>query len=465
MSTLPRDILQQPTTAAAEKTLIRGATIISMDPAVGNLVKGDILVSGRTITAVGENLSAEDAFVIDAKDMIAIPGMVDSHRHAWEGQLRRINSNAETLEHYSNATHFSFAKHYRPQDMYVGTLLSALGAIDAGITTVIDNSHNSRTAAHSDASVEALLDAGIRALHASGAPVSGTWDRAHWPGNLARLQEKYFKDPANDLVTLATMANIEPELWAEARRLGIPIVTEFFGEQMGAQLPQLHAQGLLGPDNIFNHCTCLKDEGWEILRDAGVHINVCPRSDAHYGIEDGMFAWDAAIRHGLRPGFSVDNETSYSGDMFMEMRVAYYLERVLRVNARPPRSAGTPQDPLNSHRLLEAATLDGAACAGLEDKIGSLTPGKQADIVLFRTGDINLYPSNNAFGTVVHAAERSNIDTVMVGGRVLKRGGEMCGLDMGKLHAAVDESCGHLFSAAGYTPDVFGTSFPVLSNH
>lgn len=214
MSTLPRDILQQPTTEAAEKTLIRGATIISMDPAVGNLVKGDILVSGRTITAVGENLSAEDAFVIDAKDMIAIPGMVDSHRHAGEGQLRRINSNAETLEHYSDATHLSFAKHYRPQDMYVGTLLSALGAIDAGITRVIDNSHNSRTAAHSDASVEARLDAGIRALHASGAPVSGTWDRAHWPGNLARLQEKYFKDPANDLVTLAAMANIEPELWA-----------------------------------------------------------------------------------------------------------------------------------------------------------------------------------------------------------------------------------------------------------
>ncbi|WP_151741702.1 amidohydrolase family protein [Acinetobacter seifertii] len=441
------------------KTLIRGATILSMDETIGNLVRGDILIENGTIIAVGENIEAEDAAVIDASNMIAMPGMVDTHRHSWEGQLRRINPNAETLEDYCNATHYSFAKYYRPADMYIGNLLTALGSIDAGITTVIDNSHNSRSAAHSDAAVEALFDAGIRAIHASGAPVTGDWDRANWPSNLERLQEKYFKNSENSLVSLAVMAQLEPELWAEARRLGLPIITEFFGGEMAAALEGLHQQGLLGADNIFNHCTSLPDAGWEILREAGVRVNVCPRSDAHYGIEDGMFAMQSALRHGIRPGLSVDNETSYSGDMFMEMRVAFYLQRVMGMHHN--KCCGSTHSPvtLQAQNLLKAATVDGAACAGLQEKIGSLTPGKQADLILIRTDEINLYPSNNAFGTVVHATERSNIDTVIIGGRIVKRDGKVLGVDSERLRAAIDESRQHLFTAAGYVPDIFAETF------
>ena len=446
--------LLAPLAPPPHKMLIKGATIISMDGKVGNLSRGDILIARGIIAAIGQNLQADGAEVIDATQMIAIPGMVDTHRHSWEGQLRRINPNAATLEDYCNATHFSFAKYYRPRDIYVGNLLTALGCIDAGITTVIDNSHNSRTGAHADAAVEALLDAGIRAVHASGAPVSGEWDKAHWPGNLARLQAKYFTNP-DSLVTLAMMAQLEPEQWAVARKLGIPIVTEFFGAGMAAELEGLHRQGLLGGDNIFNHCTCLPEAGWRILREAGVRVNVCPRSDAHYGIEDGMNAWQAAHQHGIRPGLSVDNETSYSGDMFMEMRVAFYLQRVMG-RRQGHRHAAAPTD---AFRLLEAATIDGAAVAGLEQRIGSLRPGKQADLVLIRTGDLNVYPVNNAIGTVVHAAERSNIDTVIIGGRVRKRGGVVLGVDQAQLRAAIDESCGHLFSAAGYEPDPFAQSF------
>ncbi|NVI82718.1 amidohydrolase family protein [Janthinobacterium sp. BJB401] len=450
--------LLAPLAPAPHKMLIKGATIISMDGNVGNVPRGDILIADGTIAAIGQNLQADGAEVIDAAGMIAIPGMVDTHRHSWEGQLRRINPNAATLEDYCNATHFSFAKYYRPRDIYVGNVLTALGCIDAGITTVVDNSHNSRTAAHSDAAVDALLDAGIRAVHASGAPVSGDWDEAHWPGNLARLQARYFTNP-DSLVTLAMMAQLEPAQWAVARQLGIPIVTEFFGGGMAAELESLHRQGLLGSDNIFNHCTCLPESGWRILREAGVRVNVCPRSDAHYGIEDGMNAWQAAYQHGIRPGLSVDNETSYSGDMFMEMRVAFYLQRVMgncQGHRQGHRHAAAPTD---AFRLLEAATIDGAAVAGLEQRIGSLTPGKQADLVLIRTGDLNLYPVNNAIGTVVHAAERSNIDTVIIGGRVRKRGGVVLGVDQAQLRAAIDESCAHLFNAAGYEPDLFAESF------
>ncbi|EMJ5881365.1 amidohydrolase [Enterobacter cloacae subsp. dissolvens] len=447
-------------------TLIRGATILSMDETVGNIEHGDILITDSTITAVGKNLDARGARIIDATNMIAIPGMVDSHRHAWEGQLRRINPNATCLDDYSNATHFSFARYYRPSDIYTGNLLTALGAIDAGITTIIDNSHNSRTAAHSDAAVEALLDSGIRAIHASGAPVSGDWDRAHWPGNWQRLQEKYFQNNPDSLVSLGVMAQLEPALWAEARRLGLPIVTEFFGAEMASQLSSLHQQGLLGPDNIFNHCTALPDEGWKILREAGVRVNVCPRSDAHYGIEDGMFAIQSALRHGINPGLSVDNETSYSTDMFMEMRVAFYLQRVIGMHQQ--QCCDTPHSltTLPAAQLLKAATVDGAACAGLQDKIGSLTPGKQADLILINTSDINLYPSGNAFGTVVHATERSNIDTVLIGGRIVKQNGKVLGVDSARLRAVIDESREHLFAAAGYEPDMFAEIFlPLVQAH
>ncbi|EHN8827193.1 amidohydrolase family protein [Enterobacter bugandensis] len=459
MTNYARNIMNNQTVTPSA-TLIRGATILSMDENVGNFERGDILITGATITAVGQYLNAEGAHVIDATNMIAMPGMVDSHRHSWEGQLRRINPNATCLDDYSNATHFSFAKYYRPSDIYVGNLLTALGAIDAGITTIIDNSHNSRTAAHSDAAVEALLDVGIRAIHASGAPVSGDWDRAHWPGNWQRLQEKYFRNNPESLVSLAVMAQLEPELWAEARRLGLPIVTEFFGAEMGAELRSLHQQGLLGPDNIFNHCTALPDEGWKILREAGVRVNVCPRSDAHYGIEDGMFAIEAAQRHGITPGLSVDNETSYSTDMFMEMRVAFYLQRVMGMHKRQHcRGTEYSLTMLPAAQLLKAATVDGAYCAGLQDKVGSLTPGKQADLILINAGDINLYPNGNAFGTVVHATERSNIDTVMIGGRIVKQNGMVVGVDRARLHAAIDESREHLFAAAGYKPDMFSETF------
>lgn len=458
MTNYTRNIVRT-TESLAARTLIKGATVLSMDDDIGNLVSADILIEGSTIIAIGENLETSDAVIIDAAGMIAMPGMVDSHRHSWEGQLRRINPNATCLEDYSNATHFSFAKYYRPADNYIGNLLTALGCIDAGITTVIDNSHNSRTAEHSDAAVEALFDSGIRAIHASGAPVAGEWDEAHWPGNWQRLQEKYFTNNPDSLVSLGVMAQLEPELWAEARRLGLPIVTEFFGSFMASELESLHQRGLLGPDNIFNHCTSLPDEGWKILSEAGVRVNVCPRSDAHYGIEDGMYAIEAAQRHGIAPGLSVDNETSYSTDMFMEMRVAFYLQRVMGMHQQHTCGSKKALTTLPAAQLLKSATVDGAYCAGLQDKIGSLTPGKQADLILINANDINLYPSGNAFGTVVHATERSNIDTVMIAGRIVKQNGQVLGVDSERLRAAIDESRAHLFAASGYQPDIFADVF------
>src|SRR6476661_8252851 len=173
--------------------LLKGGTIVRLDPKVGDLAKGDVLIEGRKIAAVGPDGQIKppaQTQVIDASNTIVIPGFVDAHRHSWEGQLRRIIPDGDISE-YMATTHQGFARYYRPHDHYVGNLITALGCIDAGITCLIDNSHNSRSAAHSAAAVQALIDSGIRGGHASGAPQTGDWDK-QWPRDLERLQKKFF---------------------------------------------------------------------------------------------------------------------------------------------------------------------------------------------------------------------------------------------------------------------------------
>ena len=442
-----------------DRILLKGGTIISMDAKVGDLLQGDVLIEGKKIAAIAPTLSAADAQVIEAHDTIIVPGFVDCHRHSWEAPLRRINPNSPTIADYSNATHLSFAKAYRPQDHYSSHYLTAVGCIDAGITCVIDNSHNSRSADHSDAAVEALIDSGMRAVHASGPPNAGDW--AHqWPQDLERLQKKYFSS-TDQLVTLRMFSGVNRDNWALARKLGLRITTEFQGPQAAALLDPLAQDKLVGPDNTFNHCGALPEKTWRIFVDTGANINVCPRSDAQYALGEGLCALQTAWNHGIKPGFSVDNETSYSTDMFMEMRVAFYLQRAVAQNRRFAGDQNPPK-PLTVRDMLFCATMGGAHCAGLDDKIGSLAPGKEADLLLIRADDINLYPSNNAVGTVVQAAERSNIDTVIIGGRVRKYRGQVVGLDMVRLKAMVEESRSHLFAAVGYRPDVFAELLPKL---
>ncbi|HEY7339049.1 MAG TPA: amidohydrolase family protein [Bryobacteraceae bacterium] len=434
------------------RILLKGGTIVSMDPAVGDFAQGDILIQGKKIVAVGVNVKASGgARVIDASNTIVIPGFVDCHRHSWEGVLRRIIPNGDIAK-YMETTHQGFAPFYRPRDMYVGNLITALGCIDAGITCIIDNSHNSRSAAHSDAAVQALFDSGIRAVHASGAPQSGTWDR-QWPQDLERLQRRFFTSD-DQLVTLRMFSGLDRENYAVARKLNLRITTEFQGAPAAATLEQFWNEKRLGADVTYNHCGGLTDLAWQRIRDSGGTVDVCPRSDPQYALGEGVPAFQKALDHDLRPGLSVDNEVSYGTDMFTEMRVAFFIQRAFATNRRVNGDDRAPK-LVNVRELLECATVNGAACAGLSAKCGSLTPGKEADLVMIRTDDLNLYPSNNAVGTVVAAADIKNVDTVIVGGVIRKSGGKTIGVNWPKLRQAIDESRAYLFQKAGYKLDIF----------
>ena len=297
------------------RTLLKGGTIISMDPSVGDFVQGDILIQGKKIASVGANvkLSGPAPRVIDASNTILIPGFIDCHRHSWEGVLRRIIPNGDIAK-YMATTHQGFAPYYRPHDMYVGNLITALGCIDAGITCIIDNSHNSRSSAHSDAAVQALFDSGIRAVHASGAPQTGNWDH-QWPQDLERIQKRFFSSD-DQLVTLRMFSGLDRVNWALARKLGLRITTEFQGAPSAMQLEQFWNEKLLGPDVTYNHCGGLTDLAWQRIRESGGTVDVCPRSDPQYALGEGIPAFQKAIDHGMRPGLSVDNEVSYGTDTF-----------------------------------------------------------------------------------------------------------------------------------------------------
>jgi 5-methylthioadenosine/S-adenosylhomocysteine deaminase len=438
------------------RILIKGGTVVSLDRRVGDFEQGDVLIQGKRIVAVAAKIESPRAEVIDASNTIVIPGFVDAHRHSWEGQLRRINPNAPTLAAYSAATHLSFARSYRPQDMYVGNLITALGCIDAGITCVIDNSHNARSSRHSDEAIRALLDSGLRAVHASGAPQAGDWDH-QWPQDIERLKKQYFASD-DQLVTLRMFSGPDRDNWSLARRLGLRITTEFNGPRTAQVIEPFVTDRLLGSDNTFNHCGALPDGLWRQMHDAGVNVNVCPRSDSQYGLGEGIPGFQKALDHDMKPGFSIDNETSYGTDMFTEMRVAFHIQRALAANRKLNGEVNPPR-PVSAREVLECATLNGAVCAGLSSKIGTLTPGKEADIVLIRTDEINLYPSNNAIGTVVAAADSRNVDTVIIGGQVRKFQGRIVGLAWERFRGMVDESRAYLFEKQGYKPDIFAEEF------
>src|SRR5438094_6357734 len=336
--------------------LLCGGTVVSMDPKVGDFVKGDVLIQGKKIVSVAAELKAPpQAEVIDARNTIVIPGFVDAHRHSWEGQLRRIIPNG-AITAYMVTTHQGFARYYRPHDMYVGNLITALGCTDAGITCIIDNSHNSRSSAHSDAAIQALFDSGIRAVHASGPPQFGTWDK-QWPQDWARLQKKYFTSD-DQLVTLRAFGPPNRENWALARSLGLKI----HADGISSELVEAFAkEKLLGPDFTFNHASGLTDAAWRLVRETGCNVDVCTRSDSQYGLGSGASAgvggFQKALDFGVQPGFSVDNETSYSTDMFGEMRAAFFVQRAIATNRRANRDPAAPA-PVTVRQVLQCATVN-----------------------------------------------------------------------------------------------------------
>ncbi len=436
------------------RTLFKGGAVITMDQKGPNLPIGDVLVEDGRIAAIGPNISADSAEVIDAAGSIVMPGLIDAHHHMWLGVMRRMMPDVDDLFAYIDVVAETLGAHYRPRDMYTSTMLTAVASLDAGVTTVIDACHSSRSPEHTDAALDALKDSGVRALHMVGAAMDKKASTAHLPGDLKRLAGTWNQGEGRVRVGLFGMFNID--WWRVARELDMRILTEFIGD-LAKLGPEFDEPGLLGPHNIFNHCTRVPEETWKRLAKAGANVTVNPRSDALFGFDDEGFAYQQAIDHGLAPALGIDLDTAFGSDMFGEMHALFGQQRSA-MRYRRFRGEANVATPISVEAVLKAATVNGARAAGLENEIGTLTPGKQADVIMVRTHGVAVFPVTNAIGTIVQAVERSDVDTVMVAGEIRKRAGKLVGVDVARLTADVAASRDYLFEASGYRPDLFGAS-------
>jgi 5-methylthioadenosine/S-adenosylhomocysteine deaminase len=436
------------------RTLFKGGTIVTMDPKIPNLPRGDVLVDGGRIAAVGVNLEVDGAEIIDAAGSIVMPGLVDAHHHMWLGVMRRMMPDVDDLFAYIDVVAETLGAHYRPLDMYLSTKLTAVASLDAGITTIIDACHSSRSPAHSDAALDALDDSGIRALHMVGSAMDKKASATHLPADLKRLAKNW--NHGDGLVRVGLFGQLKLDWWKVARGLDMRILTEFIGD-LAKLGPEFAEPGVLGPHNIFNHCTRLPQKTWKLFADAGVNVTVNPRSDALFGFDDESFAYQQAIDHGLTPALGIDLDTAFGSDLFGEMHALFGQQRSAMRYRRFRGEENVPK-PISVEAVLKTATVNGARAAGLESEIGTLTPGKQADIIVVRTSGVAVFPVNNAIGTIVQAVERSDVDTVMVAGEIRKRAGKLVGVDVAKLTADVTASRDYLLEVSGYRPDLFGAS-------
>jgi cytosine/adenosine deaminase-related metal-dependent hydrolase len=335
-----------------------------------------------------------------------------------------------------------------PEDLAIGQRVTAAQALNNGVTTIVDNSHNSRTPAHSDAAIEALRQAGVRAVHAVGAPGSGA-SGTHLPHDLLRLRDEYFGS-AEQLLTLR-MFDLAPtvESWTFAREHGIDIVAE-----MGTWVPDLDlllGSGLPGPGHTYNHCAGLTDEQWDRIADSGAAVNMVPRSDSQFGLGAFIPVLEAQ-RRGIELGISCDNEISYGYDIFTEMRVLLTVQRGLSFQATRAGDEGAP-DRMTPLDALRAATVGGSLNAGLADRVGTIAPGRRADLVVLDLDQVHTKPFGSWLGTVVSWANTANVRTVLVDGHVRKWDGELVDLDYDALVDAAHESRERLWAALGASLD------------
>ena len=436
------------------RLLLRGGHVITMDPQIGDLIKGDVLIEDDEIVGIEPQIDA-DAEVVDATGDVVIPGFIDSHRHTWEAAIRGCAPNA-TLDDYFVEVLDTFAPVYRPDDVYASNLAGSLECLNAGITTLVDWSHINNTPEHPDAAIKALQETGIRAEYAYGSANTSLSD--YWfdskiaipDDDVERVRSTYF--PSDDqLLTMALATrgtgfcqdDVVRSEWELARRLSIPITVHVaMGRLAGrfGMIKRLNELGLLGPDTTYIHCCYFSDEEWQLVADSGGTISVAPQVEVQMG--HGWPPVMKALGYGLRPSLSIDVVTTVPGDMFTQIRSAFGSERA-RINAEANEANEAASGLLTARQMLEMATTNGAHVAGVEDRTGSLTPGKKADVVVIEGSAINVTPIHDPVGAVTLCADVSNVDTVIVNGVIKKRDGKLLA-DVDRARQLVESSRDYL---------------------
>jgi 5-methylthioadenosine/S-adenosylhomocysteine deaminase len=443
--------------------LIRGGAVMSMDPRVGDFPQGDVLVEGNKIVAVGRNIQAGGASVIEARGRIVMPGFIDTHHHLFETALRSFLADGLLFNdgkphgaiNYFEHILGRFAPVYRPQDVYISELFGSLSQLDAGVTTVHDISQIHHSPAHSDAAIRALGDSGRRAVfgyfESAGARAGN-----QYPADARRIKRQHFSS-SDQLLTMTMGGEIYlpgfEAAWTIGRELAIPVVAHIVGSfGMRPTFDALASANKFGADNLFIHMTGMSDLGWQKARDAGAGVSLAVPIEMN--MRHGMPPILKAIAMGMQPSLSTDVECTLTADFFTQMRSTMALQRAF-VNEMALSGDANPPELMTTRDVLRWATVNGARDLKLDGKVGSLTPGKEADIIILDAEAINVAPLNHVPGAVVSLMERSNVETVIVAGKVRKWKGRMQDVNLSRLRRDLESSRDYLFSAAGIQQDLF----------
>jgi cytosine/adenosine deaminase-related metal-dependent hydrolase len=435
--------------------LIRGATVLTMDASLGDLAAGNVHVRDGAIVAVGAQVNAPGAQVLDGGGTICMPGFVDTHWHLWTS-LFRPYVRADVADRGYFPVTARLGPLMAPEDSYRSVRLGLAEALSAGVTTVHNWAHNVRSPEHADAELSAMRDTGIRGRFAYGPAQGMPDDQPMDLAGLARVKRDWM--PGDGLLALGicsrnvgslnvggagargviTIAMVKTD-WGGARTLGLPITMHTSG---ASPIMALEQAGLLGPDVQLVHPLLTTPEERAILKARGVSYSTAPAGESRRPASVGEVQLGELLDAGVKVSLSTDHTTNGSCDPFVAMRILFNLHQH-RIGAKVP---------LTLKRLLQLATLDGAVDLGIADRTGSLTPGKRADLILVRTTDINMAPAGDPYEALVSLAEPANVDTVMVDGRILRGGGRFTAQDHAKVVAEAQESLLALRAKANWPP-------------
>jgi cytosine/adenosine deaminase-related metal-dependent hydrolase len=422
-------------------TLIRGATVITMDRQ-GDLPRGDILVQDARIVEIAPTIAADDAEVVDAAGCIAIPGLVNAHMHTWQTALRGVAANWTLLE-YFRKMHAGLATAFAAEDLFIATRMGALNQLNCGTTTLADWCHNNPTPEHNDAAIDGLSSTGIRAAFFHGTPKPDPapgqtpfWEVPHPRAEIERLLKAHGGRPLLSIhaaVLGPHYSTLEVAMhdFRMARELGL--IASLHQGGGAARTPdgwdRLQDAGLLGPNINIVHGHALDDAQLRRFCELGMSFSAAAESEMSQG--HGHPLTGRLRQFGRAPSLGVDLESVMSGDMITQARIALGIQRSLdNVAHREQHGTIPPTSTITTREALSWITVEGARMLQMEDRIGSLAAGKQADLVLIRASDLNMQPVHDPVSSVVLQAALSNVDSVMVAGRWKKRGGQLLAGDL-----------------------------------
>ena len=449
--------------AASRPLLIRGATILTMDRQ-GDLPRGDLLVQGDTIAEIAPVIHADQAEVVDASGCILIPGLINAHMHTWQTALRGLAANWTLLEYFSKM-HAGLATVFKPEDLHIATLVGALNQLNCGTTTLADWCHNNPTPAHNDAAVDALLQSGIRAAFFHGTPKPDPkpgerpfWEVPHPRAEVERLLKSHQGKPLLSIHAAVlgphySTMDVALHDFAMAKELGI--IASLHQGGGPARTPEgwqrLEAEGLLGEHINIVHGHALDDAQLQRFCELGLSFSAAAESEMSQG--HGHPLTGRLRQFGRAPSLGVDLESVMSGDMFSQARIALGIQRSLDNVAHRAAHGSIPStSTITTREALSWVTVEGARMLNALDRIGTLAPGKQADLVMIRASDLNMQPVHDAVSSVVFQTALSNIDSVMVAGSWKKRHGQLLGVDLPPLITRLQASGQKITQAMGLAP-------------